>query len=123
MYVRFVVHQRFDRSKRDAGVFVAAGDLLENGEISADERERVEELLEWFRLHLPVPHASQRDERAIYWYKPSAAHHIGKTWDLARILTDHGYDVEKVTTAFAGLAVYQDDFQVGAIPHVDRHLR
>jgi hypothetical protein len=100
---------------------VAAEHLKEAGELRVDEQQHLEELLEWFRLHLPVPHVSQRDERAIYWYKPSAKQHIGRMWELARFLELHGYDVEMVTTAFAGLAIYQDDFQIGAIPQIDRH--
>lgn len=121
MYVRFVVHQRLSKSKHDSGVFVAAEHLREHGELSAEESERLEALLEWFRLHLPLPHVSQRDVRAIYWYLPSAKQHISKMWELAHLLENHDYQVEMVTTEFAGLITYRDDFQIGAIPHVDRH--
>src|SRR4051812_48693867 len=121
MFVRFVVHQKLSKSKHDAGVFVAAEHLREHGELSAEESKRLEDLLEWFRLHLPLPHISQRDVRAIYWYLPSAKQHISKTWELAQLLESHDYHVEMVTAGFVGLITYQDEYQIGAIPHIDRH--
>jgi hypothetical protein len=42
-------------------------------------------------------------------------------WELAHLLEGHGFDVEMVTTEFAGRVIYQDAFQVGTIPKVDRH--
>lgn len=47
--------------------------------------------------------------------------HIAKMWEIAGILQTHGYDVEMVKTEFAGLIIYRDDFQIGAIPKIDRH--
>lgn len=121
MYVRFVVYQKVSQSKYASGLFVAAEQLRKQEELTPEEREQLDELLEWFRIHLPIPHPGQQDARAIYWFKPSATLHLRKMWEMARLLKMHGFDVEFVSSPFVGLAVYQDEYQIGAIPRVDRH--
>jgi hypothetical protein len=121
LWIRFIVQQKLSKSRHTSGLFMAAQHLQESGELSASDSDDLEELLEWFRLHLPLPPNRQRHTNAIYWYNPTAKQHIRKMWQLARLLEIYGYTVELVTSNYVGLAVYQDEFQVGAILHTDRH--
>ncbi|BDI30922.1 hypothetical protein CCAX7_29730 [Capsulimonas corticalis] len=121
MFLRFVVHQKIDKAKFHVGLFAASSHLQEYGELSIYEWERLEELLKWFNTHLPLPNLHQENVQAVYWYRASATMHIAKMWEIAGILQTHGYDVEMVKTEFAGLIIYRDDFQIGAIPKIDRH--
>lgn len=86
MYVRFVVTRKLGRGRFAYGLFTAANDLLEDGEPSAEDRQELESLIDWFNRKLPVPASYWQDERAIYWYKPGAKEHIRKMWELANLL-------------------------------------
>jgi hypothetical protein len=123
MYVRFVVTRMVRGHRQAVGIFTALEELLAAGELTREERAELEDLSAWFDAHLPLPHVSRRDPRAIYWFQPSATEHLRKARELANLLELHDYTVARVTAEFAGLILYSDDFQVGALPRSDAHRR
>jgi hypothetical protein len=56
---------------------------------------------------------------AISWFKPGAREHISKMRELAALLQAHGLAVQQVHTTRPGYVVYEDEFQVTAIPFAE----
>ncbi len=119
-YVRFIVHQRIGSESRQVGLFTAAYHLLEEGELLGHDRERLQELLAWFRAELTVPPEGLIPDRAIFWYR-DVGPFSGRMWDLAQLLSDHGFTTELITAKFIGRIVYQDEHQFAALPPARRH--
>lgn len=84
-----------------AGIFALAYELRDKGTLAAWEQEEIESLLGWFRMHLEIPAAleSADNHRAICWFHPRAREPIRRARSLKRILEDHGYVIDQITTA------------------------
>jgi hypothetical protein len=67
MLIRFSVLKRDLNSHRPQGVFQAAIELRENGQLERFEEEWLERELRWLRMHLPSPDClrDEENERAI----------------------------------------------------------
>jgi hypothetical protein len=125
VFIRFVVPFRHQDSHRLTGIFHAACYLLDGGRLSADEQKRCDDLLGWFNRHLPFPHRFSRSRRrdacgkAVCWFRDSATRHIRRVRELTAMLERHGTPVEMLRTARPGYVVYEDSFQVAAVPFRD----
>jgi len=124
MYVRFVVAEVDDDSEREAGVFQAASKLRDTGKLYPYEESYLEELRQWFNLHLEKPTrftAAKRygKRRAISWFKDSAQEHIARIREMVAILDNHGVRVRMIKTERVGYVVYEDQHQVVAEPFSD----
>jgi hypothetical protein len=119
-YVRYIVHQRVGEERRQLGLFAAAYNLLNHGDLEGYDHQRLLELLKWFKAELPVPPGHLIPNGAVFWYK-QAGRFSQRMWDLAQLLGDYGYTAELVTAAFVGRIVYQDKHQVAAIRPSRRH--
>ncbi len=56
---------------------------------------------------------------SISWFKHSATDHIDKMRQYAQILEAHDIYVNQMTTDRPGNIVYEDQFQIAAIPFND----
>lgn len=121
MYLRFVLPGRDPDSGVEAGVFRAAYDLLEMGEISAGERQELAELIAWFKAELATPTrfnrtkskgADRRAAKDISWIKDTALEHVKRLQRLAQVLRDNGHHVAMIRSANPGYIVYEDDHQI-----------
>ena len=123
MYVRFVVSSRGEESGSRLGVVHAVERLLDDGLLEAYEATVVKDAFAWLDRHLPVPTGAKRKgrARAISWFKDSAAQAIEQMWSMVSILREHGVSVEVVRTANAGGVLYEDEWQVFAVPLKDRN--
>jgi hypothetical protein len=107
MFIRFVVACRL----RDEGRLV--------------ESSRFEAIGQWFNLHLPVPSRFRRSggrqarRQAICWFRADATVQLGKVRELAALLDRHGVLTRKMRTRRPGYVVYEDPFQVAAVPFRD----
>lgn len=119
-HVRFIVHQRLGRSSRPKGLFTAAYFLREGDDLSRCDRERLERILRWFETELPVPRSDAIPEKAIFWYT-NAGPFSRPMWQLARFLEEHRFTTELITLRYVGRIVYQDDYQLAAVPPTRRH--
>lgn len=123
MYLRFRIHRLDEEARAPIGVFNEAYRLLEERALAEHETEAIEELLAWFKEHLPIPtrfkraSGDHRPNRAICWLKSSATEHVRQVRALTALLEIQGVLVEVVKTEEPGSIVYEDDYQVAAEPY------
>jgi hypothetical protein len=126
MLLRFVV-QTFDPdSGRRQGVFQAACELRERGELSNDEDQLLRSIGHWFDDNLSKPvrlsrkrNNSHRTPMALSWFKDTAQDHLRQIRLLSTVLEVHEIRVITLETDRPGYVVYEDDFQVVAEPFAD----
>jgi hypothetical protein len=125
MFVRYVSLSKGTESHCLRGVFHAALSLEDRGQLNEDAVSQLEELWRWFNLQLPVPYRFSRSRRrhahsnAICWFKPNATDHIGKVRELASLLEQHGIATRRLRTQRPGYIVYEDQYQIAAVPFRD----
>ena len=122
MFIRFVARIRHEESHRRTGVFQAADRLSRRGVLSAEEENRYEAVRQWFQRHLPVPRRLSRSGRrhacrkAICWFKKDANRYIDRVKSLVALLERHGIAMEMIRTERPGYVVYEDSYQIAAVP-------
>ena len=122
MYIRFVVSDRDESSDRDRGVFSALYALESRGELAAYELEWFRTAEGWLNQHLRRPERlawsgrPNAPERAISWFKASAAEHVSRMRELVALLEYKSIPVRELRTERPGYVVYEDEHQVAAIP-------
>ena len=119
MYLRFVVTQIAKYSNQPKGLFIAAGELLNSENLSPEEQTQLGDILNWFNKNLPMPDIVKfrsRSYRAIFWFKSEAEDCISRIWEMAHLLEYHGYLIEMQKCRKLGNIIYEDKFQVAAIP-------
>ena len=121
-YVRFVIAQRDERSDQQLGIFSALYEMEKAGQLAAHELEWFVTLERWFDQNLKRPSRfawstrPNAPRRAITWLKMSAKEHVAGMRELASLLRHKDIQVEELRTERPGYVVYEDDFQVAAIP-------
>lgn len=118
MFIRFTVLSTDSDSGAPAGILVATHALRDEGELSAEEHRELRLCLQWFNEHLKVPGVlgEPARHRAISWFKTTATEPIQKMWELKRILDQHRLHVEVRKTDDPGTVIYDDEWQVVAVP-------
>ena|SRR5687767_13964006 len=115
MFLRFVITQVDDDSHKPRGLFVAAHDLIDSGELPLEDRNQLREVLIWFNKNLPSPRRMVAG-RAIFWFKSDADECIKRMWELVYLLRYHGYLVEVEKCRTLTNIIYEDRFQAAAYP-------
>lgn len=118
VYLRFVIDKRDPDSTRRAGLFHAVADLRAR-ELSSEELDEVHRLLSWFGENLAAPRVLVRGRAspaAICWFYDSAVEHIARMRALARLFDQHAIFTHVLKSRRPGYVVYQDAYQVAAIP-------
>ena len=118
MLIRFCLLRRDTESHSPQGVFQAAIELRDSGQLETYEEEWLERDLAWLRMHLHSPDCLRDDgnHRAISWFKPGARNAIDKVRGIVALLESRGITVRMITTVDAGTIVYEDGWQVVAKP-------
>jgi hypothetical protein len=122
MFVRFVVTVRHSQSHRRMGVFHAADSLLAWECLDFADAELLRNLLAWFNRHLPIPRRFARSRRphspgkALSWFRAEANAYVDRVRQLAALLSGHGLTTQMLRTKRPGFVVYEDAYQVVAIP-------
>jgi hypothetical protein len=125
MFVRFVVTEREKRSDQPMGVFTALYALERNGQLAPHELAWFHQTEEWFDERLTRPDRLTRSSKpgarslAITWLKASAVEHITRMRELVALLEYKDIAVEEQVTSKPGYVVYEDEYQVAAIPFGD----
>ena len=70
-------------------------------------------------MYLPTPDRSKLHRRAIFWFKADASALVSRVWKLAQELKKQGLAPAITKTRRPGYFLYEDDFQVAAIPFRD----
>jgi len=122
MYIRFITMRIDADSEAPEGIFRAASFLRDDEELPPYDAEHLRDILKWFGAHLPTPsrfarsRQPHRKKKAISWFKSSAHDHIAKAREIVRLLDEHGWHVRTVKTDQPGFVVYEDAFQIAAVP-------
>lgn len=119
MFIRFVTFRIDPNSRCAEGIFTASHWLAEEGWLSDYEQSHLQELLDWFGQHLAEPSIFSRAAdpgRAICWFKPSARFHLARLWEIVAILENNDFFVRLLKSDTPGRIVYEDDFQIAALP-------
>jgi hypothetical protein len=103
-------------SRKPKGLFTAAYELLDSGELNAEEWRRLRSILDWYNEHLLHPPKSFRASRAIFWFKSSARSNIRRMWEMVEIMRAHSRPVTVYKCRRLGNISYEDDLQVAAYP-------
>lgn len=118
MYIRFEGQQPNPDSASKLGIFQLAFQLRDEGDIPRYAEEMLIKNLEWLREHLKSPKILKEDgyHRAISWFKPTAKEPIKRIRAIASVLEEYGYHISQVKTKEPGSIIYEDGFQIVAIP-------
>lgn len=125
VYLRFVVPEVDEGSGREMGLFAAGGILSEEDKLYDHEIKLQKQILIWFENNLVVPDVQASESNyyskpnAISWFKSDAIVHIAKMREYVEILKAHNMHVKQLMTERPGKIVYEDEFQVAAIPFKD----
>jgi hypothetical protein len=117
-YIRFVIGRNDENSHVEQGIFQAAGQALEWGDITGHDADELKELSGWFNENLEKPTSFGRDKLrlGICWFKTDATEHISRIWQMVQILERNGIYVKKIRTDKPGYVIYEDEWQLVAEP-------
>ncbi len=130
MFLRFVTSDLDEESHQELGVFHAAGHLRDSGLLSQHDEQTLQEIRDWFSCNLKKPakftnakppHYRKR-KNGISWFKASAQEHISKIREIIAILESYDVSVRMIKTDRPGYVVYEDQFQIVAVPFADSNL-
>jgi hypothetical protein len=118
MFVRFVAKWRIEGSRCRVGIF--RFDDLAYEEMPYRDRCRCDVIFDWFNQYLPVPCRISRSRRpkapAICWFKSDANDFIREARNISALLDANGIPIVMLRTRRPGYIVYEDDFQIAAVP-------
>jgi hypothetical protein len=117
-FLRLATDQQHPVSGEPQGIFAAAYELRDSGDLFPEQRRRLRDLLRWFGTNLAAPKRVPR--RAIFWIRSDASDYVAKLWELVHVLHAAGIVVTMMHTDEPGQIEYRDDLQVAAIPYFDR---
>lgn len=123
-YVRIQARYR-GRLGVEVGVFVAVDHLRRAGVLSSGQEAQYFDIDDWFNDNLPNPpfYGDGNSAGAVTWFKTPVAAAMAERIDVLRsILTAHGVEHDVVTASDPGQQIYEDEFQIGVVPHV-RHAQ
>lgn len=129
MFLRFVRLTTVEGAKAREGFFTAAYEMREKEGLDSASLSRLEDMLAWFRQNLTIPSGfnkskskgayRRRNTKGLSWFKPNARDHVTRAYELAEMLSQHGYHIEVLKSARPGYVVYEDEFQLVAEPFAD----
>lgn len=124
MYIRYRA-KYYDDTKDQIGFgfFAAAENLKAHGSLSKADHKKLEELIYFFDHQLPIPDYYQKKKNrqgaksATSWFKDTASNFIARMNELAKILTSHNVEVERINSKkIPGKKIYEDEFQITVVP-------
>lgn len=123
MYLRFTTQFVNPYGELETGIFMALRFLRDDHSATKDEDVRkLKQLSVWFDKNLDKPtrfsNASNKNPAniSLSWFKDSAKEHIQKVHKLVEILEQYDFVVERVASKNPGYVVFEDEFQISAIP-------
>lgn len=122
MYIRFITQFTDEYGEIHTGIFSALRFVRELSFTQDEDVQKLKNLREWFNLNLDAPNkfsnANNKNPASISlsWFKDSAKDHIKKIYEINGLLLKYGVVVEVVTSKNPGYIVYEDDYQVSAVP-------
>ena len=122
MYLRFTTQFINEDGKTETGIFNALAFLRDHKLTQEEDVLILKTLMKWFDAYLPKPdkfsNAGNKNPAAISlsWFKDTAKVDIKKIFELKEILNKYEIFVETLNSKNPGYIIYEDEFQVSAIP-------
>jgi len=123
MYIRFIAEFKNDNGDTDTGVFQAAAFLRRSNNTFDYDKEYLFKIRDWFDSYLERPNRFNKASRkngknvSLSWFKSTATEHLQKMYDMKQILEKYDIEVTVIQRKNSGYIVYEDDYQVSALPH------
>jgi hypothetical protein len=121
-YMRFESQVPYVGASSRLGIFQIAYRLRDADATRLDDANALTHLLKWFtdNLHGPRQLSLEANKRAICWFKPAAREPISRIWQMKSLIEPYGYWISVRKTSAPGLVIYEDGWQVAAIPRPKR---
>ncbi len=119
-YLRFQTRLRCSATGRPLGIFHAAGRVEEWPDLPDATRDWLRSTLKWFNENLTFPRLDG-EWRPVFWFRDDAQSVVARAWELIAILRDEGVGVCMRLTRQPGRIVYEDKYQIAAVPNGRRH--
>ena len=118
MYIRFQGLRQNDVSVSKLGIFQLAFELKDEFDLPQYAEEELLANIQWLRKHLKSPEVLREEgrQRAISWFKDSATKPMTYIRSIKVLLEEYGYHIEQVQTQDPGTIIYEDGWQVVAVP-------
>ncbi len=122
MFIRFIVEHVDENAQVEQGVFIASGEMRRKGLLSKAGVVQLRKICDWFNKNLESPERVSRSTKkyahpeAICWFKETAHEHLKRIARICDFLNAHGAATRAITTDRPGYIVYEDEFQVAAVP-------
>ncbi|HEY2581899.1 MAG TPA: hypothetical protein VGI43_08835 [Mucilaginibacter sp.] len=122
MYIRFITQFVNEDGEAETGIFRALRHFRELSLTQDIDIKKLNALNNWFNGYLDEPtwfsNAGNKNAAAISlsWFKDTAKEHLLKVNELIEVLEKYDLIVERITTKNPGYVVYEDEYQVSAIP-------
>ena len=125
MYIRFEGTKIDPDSGREEGIFQVAQRLRRSGALDPHASDQLRSLLHWFNVHLNKPARLHRPNKraAVCWFKADAKVCIDRVWAMVAIIREHGEEIRSVTCERLDYVVFEDQYQVAAVPTREELLR
>lgn len=121
-YIRLSWKRSDCRYHIETGVFHTAGRLRRACETTYTDEDRLHSILKWMGRNLPAPR-DLNSVHSIFWFKASVMSSEPELWrrivELKELLGKYGYDIGYHQTRRPGYIVYEDYFQIAAVPFKD----
>jgi hypothetical protein len=104
------------KERGPVGIFKSAYLLLKQEKVYEATSRLLKDELAWFEQHLVVPKLSSTHRRAKFWFRSEAEEMIERAWAMTLLLKDHGLPVTQHTADDPGEIIYEDQYQIAAIP-------
>ncbi|WP_084420199.1 hypothetical protein [Henriciella litoralis] len=121
-YLRFESQVPYEGASSRLGIFQIAYRLRDADDTRVHDANEIARLLLWLKTHLHAPEELSLDanKRAICWFKSAAHEPMKRMWHLKAIVEVYGYWISVKKTREPGLIIYEDGWQVAAIPRTRR---
>ncbi|HWD86543.1 MAG TPA: hypothetical protein VG367_00355 [Mucilaginibacter sp.] len=107
----------------ETGIFMALKYLRDDHSLTKDEDViKLKELSGWFNQNLEKPTRFSKGtskynaDVSLSWFKDSAKEHIKRMQDFIEIAEEYDILIERVASKAPGYIVYEDEYQVSAVP-------
>ena len=120
-YFRYCASYVSPHTNERYGIFVAVWHLVRDKKVSPEDEAAYWKARAWFEENLPIPpfHATGNQERAVTWFKEAApgSRIVQELKVYHDIAARYGTEIELVSSDSPGVIIYEDDYQIGTIPH------
>jgi hypothetical protein len=123
MYLRFTTQFTNPYGEMQTGIFMALKYLREDYLLTNNEDvKKLKELTVWFSENLKKPDrlstgtSKHNANVSLSWFKDTANDHLKKMQDFIKIAEHYDIVIERIISKNPGYVVYEDEYQVSAVP-------